>query len=150
MMPLPDLIGLDTNNFIYYFEGDGPRTRFLVSEVMAPMKDGRMRVVTSAITLAEALVPGFRLGDELGTNEFRQALIDLPGLTIRDIDIELATLAAGVRARTGFKLLDAFQVAAAIEAGAGAFLTNDQRLIRDDAGIPMLLLDDLVSEWEHQ
>ncbi|MFN0146973.1 MAG: hypothetical protein ACKVT1_10700 [Dehalococcoidia bacterium] len=115
-MPLPSLIGLDTNDFIYYFEGDGPRTRFLVSEVMAPMKDGRMRVVTSTVTLAEALVPGLRLGDELGTNEFRQALIDLPGLTIRAIDVELATLAASVR---------------------------------DDAGIPMLLLDDLVSEWDH-
>ena len=149
MTTLPDVLGLDTNAFIYLLEGAAqPRARFLEDELLRPMTEGRLQAITSAVSLAEMLVPTLKAGDVLEAAEIHAALTGLPGLRILSIDEHLAELAASVRARSGFKLLDAFQVAAALEGRAQAFLTNDTRLIRDGLGIRMILLDDAVREWQ--
>jgi predicted nucleic acid-binding protein len=147
-MKFPNLLGLDTNCFIYWQEHDGGRrAEFLQTEVFLPMATGRQRAVTSQITLVELLVPAFRANDHARARNLSEAIAALPGLRIRDVDQAVAERAAAVRASNGMQLGDALQVAAAAESGAPAFLTNDRRLFRDVSGIDVLLLDDLVAAW---
>jgi predicted nucleic acid-binding protein len=55
----------------------------------------------------------------------------------------IAEQAAGLRASTNLRALDAIQLAAALSRGAPFFLTNDRRLPQVQ-GINLLVLDDLV------
>lgn len=69
------------------------------------------------------------------------ALMGYPNLDILDVTREIARRAAEMRARHRLRAIDGLQVATAIQAGATAFLTNDQCLRRVDE-IPVLLIDD--------
>jgi predicted nucleic acid-binding protein len=46
------------------------------------------------------------------------------------VDAALARRAVALRAEYGIRVPDALQIAAALEAGATAFVTNDQRLVK--------------------
>lgn len=132
--------------FIYWLEpGQPERHRFLEEQVFRPLVDGSLRAVTSAVTLTELLVPYFLRGETEQAELLRRTLDSNPGLAILEVDSRVAVRAAELRARLQIKPMDALHVATAIVAGAEAFLTNDRRLARGDAGIEVLILDDLAS-----
>jgi predicted nucleic acid-binding protein len=60
------------------------------------------------------------------------------------VDADVTREATRIRSETGMRLPDAIHVATAIVAGADAFLTNDARLNHPRAGLPVLVLDDLI------
>jgi len=60
------------------------------------------------------------------------------------IDTMLARSATGLRARYDIRVPDALQIAAALEAGATLFVTNDQRLAKVQ-DIRVLVLDDYLA-----
>jgi predicted nucleic acid-binding protein len=144
---LPELLGLDTNCFVYYIEDppDSPRRRFLQWEVFEPMAAGRMHAATSAITVAELLVAAHRQGAGDRALGLRAALEAIPNLRVVDVDIEVAARAAEIRGRWGAALPDAIQVATCLSVGAGALLTNDTDMRRLGEAVDVIILDDVAA-----
>lgn len=135
------VIGLDTAPFIYYIE---LYTGY--ADLLFPFFDaierGDSKVVTSAVTLVEALVLPLRNGDTKLAEQYREILFDTNNLDTFPLLREIAEEAAQLRALHKFHTPDAIQIATAINASASVFLTNDRQLQKASA-IQVLVLDDL-------
>ena len=138
------LVGLETPIFIYHFEAH-PRYSTLTKEVLPGMENGKWAGVTSTITLMEINVRPWQLEREEAARKYETVLVNFPNLTILDIDRDVARLASQLRARYNVRPPDALQVAASLQAGAKAFLTNDKRLSVLQTIIKILILDDFVA-----
>jgi predicted nucleic acid-binding protein len=135
-------VGADTVVFIYHLE-DHPRYARLTQRVFEAWEEGRNSGVTSVITLLELLVKPKREGKREVARDYLELLSTYPTLTIVEVDIGLADLAADLRAKYGLRTPDALQLAAALQAGAGGFITNDSRL-KGVAELEVVLLDELL------
>jgi predicted nucleic acid-binding protein len=134
-------LGIDSAPLIYLVETH-PRYDSLVVEVFRQIDVKRFEGITSLVSLGEVLVQPLRDGDTALCRQYRALLFDTPGLHTFAIDRIAAERAADLRARYGFRLPDALQVAVAIEERCEAFLTNDRRLARVTE-LRVLVLDDL-------
>jgi predicted nucleic acid-binding protein len=94
------------------------------------------------VTLTEVLTVPKRFGRTSLEQEYQELLTQSPFLHLVPIDIEVAELAADLRARYNLRTPDALQVAAAIVRRCEVFLTNDARLKRV-AEIRVLTLEEL-------
>lgn len=131
---------LDTAPIIYHVEGN-LAYQPLTDQVFQKIQAGTLTAVTSSITLSECLVPPYRRGDMALAQKFRNVIT--AGANTRYVGVDaVAERAAEIRAHYNLKLADSFQIAAAIAAGCGAFLTNDSALKRIN-GITILVLDEL-------
>ena len=74
--------------------------------------------------------------------QYRNVLINAPHITILDVSTSTAEVAARLRATHNLKTPDSIQVAAALEAGADYFLTNNFKL-KIVTGISVLAVDEL-------
>jgi len=123
------IVGIDTAAFIYHFEENKEYLPF--TDVLFEMiETGKIRGVTSTITLMEVLVKPKRDGNERAVDEYKFILQTFPNLEIRQVDAEVAERAAEIRARYGVRPPDALQVAASLANNADAFITNDEELKR--------------------
>lgn len=123
------VIGLDTSIFIYYID-DYPEFSDVAEHVLSHVVSGMSQGVTSVLTLMEVSVQPIRRGAESTAREYVEIIRELRGLTIGAIGDTTATVAADLRARHNLQPADALQVAACLEHGATAFVTNDRRLQR--------------------
>ena len=137
-----ELVGADTMVFIYHLE-DHPRYTRLTQPLFEAWEEGRNGGVTSVITLLEILVKPKSEGREEVARDYLELLTTYPNLTIMEIDLGLAELAADLRARYGIRTPDALQLAAALQAGARGFITNDGRLKRVTE-LEVVLMDELL------
>ena len=137
------IVGLDTSIFIYHLEAY-PTYAPLTKIAFENLEKGKFKGVTSAITLMELTVLPWRMGYENVAREYEALLVNFPNLSIVDIDRNVARLAAKLRADYNVSPADTLQVAASLQAGAKAFLTNDRRLTVLQTVIRILLLDDFV------
>ena len=135
-------VGLDTAIFIYYIE-EHPRYLPLVEPVFAGIDEGRRDGVTSALTVLETLVIPYRTGDVALAERYEALLARSRGLRLVDLDRPLLRAAAQLRATAGLKTPDALQIAAALRARCGVFLTND-RTLPSIPGIRVLQLRDFA------
>ena len=71
-----------------------------------------------------------RQGNRLLETEYRALLLNSRNFILSEITIEVAELAADLRAKYNLRTPDALQIAAALHSGCQAFLTNDQELAR--------------------
>jgi predicted nucleic acid-binding protein len=138
------VVGLDTSIFIYHLEAN-PTYAALTKTVFENLETGKFQGVTSTITLMELTVLPWRMGHENIAREYEAVLVNFPNLSIVDVDRNVARLAAKLRADFNVTPADALQVAAGIQAGAKAFLTNDKRLSGLQTVIEILILDDFVA-----
>ena len=120
-------VGLDTMVFIYHLE-DHPRYGPLTQRIFEALEAGKNRGVTSVIALLELLVRPKVEGREEVAREYLHLLTTYPNLAILAIDVGVAEIAAELRAKYGVRTPDALQLAAAVQAGATGFITNDRRL----------------------
>ena len=137
------VIGLDTSIFIYFLENNeryGPLAQVTINGI----EKGKWQGVTSTITLMEITVRPWQLGRESAAREYEAVLVHFPNLSIVDVDRSVARAAAQLRAKYNVAPPDALQVAASLNFGAKAFLTNDKRLSRLQELIDILVLDDFV------
>jgi predicted nucleic acid-binding protein len=134
-------LGLDTAPLIYLVE-DHPRYAPLVDEIAGCITDGQFVGVTSVVSLGEVLVQPFARFDVPLQRRYRELLLNSIGFRTLPISAALAERAAELRARYGMRLLDALQIAVAIDERCDAFLTNDRRLARV-TDLRVLVLDDL-------
>ena len=119
------IIGVDTAPFIYLWEHH-PRYHPLALELFDYLRYPAVRGVTSIITLIEACVYPRRQGREDLVQAYEQALLRSQQVQTVSIDPTLARRAVDLRAQYGIRVPDALQIAAAMEAGATAFITNDR------------------------
>ena len=120
---------LDTAPLIYFLDNDeryGSTVKAIFEEILA----GGGIIESSVITCEEYLVYPYRTGNVEKIQEF----VDFTGdfdIHLNPITREIAQKAAKIRAEyTGFKAMDALQLATAIMTGCDAFLTNDRQLLQ--------------------
>ena len=121
------IVGIDTVAFIYHFEENEKYLPF-TNVLFEMIESGKVRAVTSTITLMEILVKPKRDGNQKAADEYKFILQTFPNLEVRNIDAEVAERAAEIRAKYGVRPPDALQVAASLINNAEAFITNDKEL----------------------
>ncbi|MFQ6117089.1 MAG: type II toxin-antitoxin system VapC family toxin [Candidatus Bipolaricaulia bacterium] len=136
-------VGADTMVFIYHLE-DHPAYASLTQPLFEAWEEGKSSGVTSVITILEILVKPKREGKREAARDYLELLITYPNLTIVEVDLGLADLAADLRAKYGIRMPDALQLAAALQAGAGGFITNDGRL-KQVTELEVAVLDELLA-----
>jgi predicted nucleic acid-binding protein len=136
------IIGLDTAPFIYYIEDVAPYAD-LLDPVFSLVENHALRAVTSAVTFAEILTKSFTDKNFALADEIKFTLKSFSSLSVASIDEKLAETAALIRARYSIRLADALQLAAAIQAEATLFLTNDKRMKKLDA-VQVLILSEFL------
>jgi predicted nucleic acid-binding protein len=134
--------GLDSSIFVYYIE-ENPRYLPLLDPIFDAVVEGRLKAVTSALTLLETLVVPLRIGNEVLARQYERFLTNSEGLLLVKIDPGFLRAAAHVRASTRLKTPDAIQVTSALSAECPVFLTNDRR-IPSMQGLRVLQLDDYL------
>ena len=118
-------VGLDTSIFIYQYERVAeylPATRVLFRRIV----DGSPTAVTSVVTATELTVRPLREGRQDLVNRYTAILLRLPHLRLTEITLNVAQLAAQLRARYRLPTVDMLQVAGALTEGATGFVTNDR------------------------
>lgn len=136
------LLFIDTAPFIYFIEGHatfGPIMKTVFDEI----GKGRIEALTSVITLVEVLPKPVQAGNEKLARSFLSHLKFGKNMNLLDITSEMAEQAGRLRGMyPALKSMDAIQIAAALEAGADAFLTNDKRLLQIQE-LPVLVLSEM-------
>ncbi len=121
-------IFLDTAPIIYFIEAHhefGP----LVKQVVELMNANRIQAFTSVLTLSEVLPKPVETGNDELAEKFKTYLKNGPNLTLLPIGETIGETAGALRGKYPYlKTVDAVQIAAALDAGAEAFLTNDKKL----------------------
>ena len=135
-------VGLDSSIFIYELEAN-PKYVALTDVVFSWLGESTSRAVTAATTMTEILVPPYRNHDQDLLDKFYGLLSTYPNLQWTSIDLELADIAARVRAQHNLRTPDALQAATALHAHATAFITNDA-VFRRVTGFAPLILEDFV------
>jgi predicted nucleic acid-binding protein len=120
-------VGIDTAVFIYFIEED---ERFLptIMPLFGAADDGKLELITSALTLLEVLVVPYRAGNVELAQHYETLLTRSRGVRMVDLTRDHMRLAAQVRAAIGAATPDALQLAASLSTGCSAFVTNDRRL----------------------
>jgi predicted nucleic acid-binding protein len=136
-------IGVDTTPFIYLWERH-PQYFPLSETLFRHLKEPQVQGITSIITLIEACVHPQRQGRVDLVRAYERALLHSQQVRTLPVDAALARQAVALRAQYGIHVPDALQIAAAIEAGATLFVTNDRRLAKVQ-DICVLLLEDYVA-----
>jgi predicted nucleic acid-binding protein len=121
-------IFLDTAPIIYYIEAH-PQFGPLAKEVVTTFQTGNLTAYSSVITLTEVLPKPIENGDEKLARKFAEFLKHGKNLLMIEISERIAESAGKYRANYPFlRTMDAIQVAAALDIGTEAFLTNDMKL----------------------
>ena len=118
------IIGLDTNIFIYYFQGH-PQFGASVKKIFESLVAANVKAITSSITLIELLslkIP------ETEVDALKALYLETPNLTPIDVNQTIGIEAARIRREYGYRLPDAIQLATCLYAKADKFITNDLRL----------------------
>ena len=135
-------IALDTSIFIYQLEANS-RYVALTDHIFPWLERPGNSGVTSTITMTELLVQPYRDSDEQRVDEFYGLLSITPNLEWLPPTLEIADLAARLRAAHRLRTPDALQAATAVHAGATGLITNDAvfERVRD---FETLILDRLL------
>jgi predicted nucleic acid-binding protein len=135
-------IAIDTNVFIYALEAN-PRYAELADHIFSWLEQGGHSGVTSTITMTELLVQPYRAGDEQRVDEFYGLLATYPNLDWIAPDLEIADMAARIRAMHGLRTPDALQAATAVRSHVTGLVTNDPVFERVDL-FETLVLDRIL------
>ena len=117
-------IALDTNVFIYQLEANS-RYLGLTDHIFSWLERPGSQAVTSTLTMMELLVHPYRELDDPRVDEFYGLLSTYPNLDWIAPDLEIADLAARIRARHRLRSPDALQAATAAYAEVTGLITND-------------------------
>ena len=135
------VIGLDTAPLIYFVE-EHPKYLPTIRPFFQAIDDNEFRVVTSMITLTEVLVHPLRQRNAELARQYREILMNSPGILCVPLSAEVAEEAARLRSEHNLRTPDAIHLATAHLHGAASFLTNDSTL-PNIPEIQLLVLDKL-------
>ncbi len=121
---------IDTAPIIYYIEAH-PQFGPLSKKIFEAFLSGRITAYSSVVTLTEVLAKPTEAGDEKLARRFSEFLEHGKNFRLLEITAAIAKQAGMLRGRYPIlRALDAVQLAAALDAGADAFLANDKKLQR--------------------
>jgi predicted nucleic acid-binding protein len=120
-------LALDTSALIYLVEGSSTAHEQLSRRVGAVLAQPDGQVVASRLARMECRVKPVRDGNQAVLDEY-EAVFNAVEFTLLDVTTDVLERATELRARHGFKVPDAIQLASAIEASVDAFITGDARL----------------------
>lgn len=126
---------VDTAPIIYVLEANPLSASF--EPIFADIDAGRVQAIITPITLAEVAAGPLRSGRDDLAERYRHALTASPGWSLREIDADIAMLAARLRIRHRLRLPDAIQLAVAVHEGCFALVTHD-RDFRSVTDLPVL------------
>lgn len=135
-------IAMDSSIFIYHLEAN-PKYVALSDVVFSWLGDPASQAVTAAISMTEILVPHYRNSDQRLVDDFYALFSTYPDLEWIPIGLEVADIAARVRAHYNLRTPDALHAAAALHAHATALVTNDP-VFRRVEGFATVVLDDFI------
>ena len=118
----------DTNLFIYLFEGSGAMSQRVV-QLRESMRSRGDQLITSALTLGEVLVKPIRSGQPDLVRAYEEAITQTA--LVVPFDAKAARIFARLRSTRTVSAPDAIQLACASVAGTDVFITNDERLQRN-------------------
>lgn len=135
-------IALDSSIFIYHLEANA---KYLACTdlIFAWIERTESKAITSTITMTELLVLPYREGNEQRANDFYGLLSTYPNLQWIAPNLEIAELAARIRALHRLQTPDALQAATAARSQATGLITNDAVFERVE-GFQTLVLDQLL------
>jgi predicted nucleic acid-binding protein len=136
-------IALDTAPLIAFIAKEEPYLE-LVRPLFQAIDQGKIRAVTSVVTLIEVLVRPLREKNVELAMRYREILTRAQHLTTYALDESMAFQAAELRASLNLRTPDAIQIATALVGGADTLITNDKRL-RVPANLSRIVLDDLLT-----
>lgn len=93
--------------------------------------------------MTELLVQPYRDGDQRRVDEFYGLLSTYPNLEWIAPSLEIADVAARIRATHGLRTPDALQAATAVQASVSGLITNDP-VFKRVTGLEVMILDDVV------
>lgn len=127
---LPDgaWVLVDTNPIIYVLEGSPLAEGF--APLFADIDAGRIRALITPVTLAEVVTGPLKAKRDALAERYQQALTRSAGWSLREIDADIAVLAARLRLQHKLKLPDALQLAVALHEGCHALVTHDRDFSR--------------------
>lgn len=134
---LPDgaTVLVDTNPIIYVLEDATLADRF--APLFAEVDAGRLRALVTPITIAEVVSGPLKAKRDVLAERYRRVLTQGGNWSLREIDGDVAMLAARLRLRHRLKLPDAIQLAVAVHEGCHALVTHD-REFSDVTDVPIL------------
>jgi predicted nucleic acid-binding protein len=132
---------LDTNIWIYALEGYPAFVQDL-TQLFQSIEQGNLSVVTSELSLAEALVKPFQNHDLAQQTNYKQLISNSHNLTVIPVSRQVLIEAAQLRASINIKLPDAIHAATALLTQCSTFLTNDQRF-QSVPGLSVILLSQI-------
>lgn len=135
-------IGIDSNVFIYLFEGDGVEAD-AAGLLLDAIDAGRCQGVLATVGLTEILARPATLGDGAILERYADEIRSIANLNLAALDEEIAIDAAWGRSADR-DLGDAVHVATAKAAKATAFVTNDRR-VRGRATVEVIRLDEITA-----
>jgi len=135
-------IALDTSIFIYQLEANSKYLAY-TDPVFSWLERSGSKAITSTITMTELLVLPYRDVDERRANDFYGLLSTYPNLDWIAPNLEIAELAARIRALHHLQTPDALQAATAAHSQATGLITNDAIFERVE-GFQTLVLDELL------
>lgn len=134
-------LGFDTSPIIYLVERN-PKYLDLVRDVVRRVDRREIEGRSSVVTLTEVLTKPKQSGNIAIEGEYRSLVLNSRNFALLTISIEVAEIAADLRARFRIRTPDALQIAAALSVDCQAFLTNDAGLRRVN-DLKILVLDQL-------
>ena len=117
----------DTMLFIYWLE-DHPQLAKRVGAIRSRMEDRDDTLITGAFTFGEILAGVYRNGNPQLADETKRLLESVVAEVV-PFTTDTADHYARIRGTLGIAPADAIHLAAAAEAGADLFLTNDRKLV---------------------
>lgn len=121
-------IGVDSMIFIYQF-ADHPQYSPLTSVFFELLEKGKVKAVTSIISLIEILVKPEEEKNQEIVGEYEKILNNFPNLEIIPVDWSVARLSAKLRGLyPKIKIPDAIQIAVTLLKVYPVFLTNDSQI----------------------
>jgi predicted nucleic acid-binding protein len=135
-------VALDTSIFIYHLEAN-PKYLACTDLIFSWIERAESKAITSTITMTELLVLPYREGNEQRASDFYALLTTYPNLDWIAPNLEIAELAARIRALHRLQTPDALQAATAALSRATGLITNDAVFERVE-GFQTLVLDKLL------
>ncbi len=137
------LVGVDTSIFIYFIEKKNPAYIQILREFFKKNKEGKIRLVTSTITLLEVLVQPFKQSRYDLVEKYKKILEESEHIKLVDFSTEISEISAKIRAKSGIRTPDAIQIGTSVYSEADYFLTNDKRL-KSVEEITLIILEESV------
>ena len=135
-------IALDTSVFIYFIESH-PDYFPLCNRLFEAVEHSHNKASTSTLSLLEVLVQPYRMNKEELAIKFYALMSTYPHLTWLDMSLNIADLAARLRAKYRLRTPDSIQAASAISSGATGFICND-RAFKKIKEIDVLVLEECL------